>query len=84
MGQIDDLCLLLQVGKIRMVTDQGVIREDAFYNYVTGWYNVDNMMYYVSQVRSRLGDMEKDHVIKRFTEMWDVMGTVCEQKSRSY
>ncbi|GMS84862.1 hypothetical protein PENTCL1PPCAC_7037, partial [Pristionchus entomophagus] len=38
-----------RVGKIRLVSDDGVIREDAFYNYVTGWYNVDNMMYYVSQ-----------------------------------
>lgn len=33
-----------------MVNEDGVIREDAFYNYMTGWYNVDNMMYYVSQV----------------------------------
>ncbi|KAF8360928.1 ptc-3 [Pristionchus pacificus] len=38
-----------RVGKIKMVNEDGVIREDAFYNYMTGWYNVDNMMYYVSQ-----------------------------------
>ncbi|GMT15311.1 hypothetical protein PFISCL1PPCAC_6608, partial [Pristionchus fissidentatus] len=38
-----------RVGKIRMVDEKGVIREDGFYNYLTGWYNVDNMMYYVSQ-----------------------------------
>ncbi|GMR37186.1 hypothetical protein PMAYCL1PPCAC_07381 [Pristionchus mayeri] len=38
-----------RVGKIKMVNEEGVVREDAFYNYLTGWYNVDNMMYYVSQ-----------------------------------
>lgn len=26
-----------------------VINPEGFYNYLTGWYNVDNMMYYVSQ-----------------------------------
>lgn len=29
--------------------ENGRINPDGFYNYITGWYNVDNMMYYVSQ-----------------------------------
>jgi len=39
----------LKVGKIRIVDADGVVREDAFYNYVTAWYNVDQMTYYVTQ-----------------------------------
>ncbi|VDM38310.1 unnamed protein product [Toxocara canis] len=38
-----------RVGKIRLVDERGRINPDGFYNYITGWYNVDNMMYYVSQ-----------------------------------
>uniref|UniRef100_A0A8R1DMA1 SSD domain-containing protein n=2 Tax=Caenorhabditis japonica TaxID=281687 RepID=A0A8R1DMA1_CAEJA len=38
-----------RLGKIRMVDENDVIRPDGFYNYLTGWFNVDNMMYYVSQ-----------------------------------
>uniref|UniRef100_A0A0N5AYX8 SSD domain-containing protein n=1 Tax=Syphacia muris TaxID=451379 RepID=A0A0N5AYX8_9BILA len=38
-----------RVGHIRLVDDNGIINPDGFYNYITGWYNVDNMMYYVSQ-----------------------------------
>lgn len=40
--------ILLQIGHIKMV-ENGVIRPESFYNYLTAWYNVDNMMYYVSQ-----------------------------------
>jgi hypothetical protein len=29
--------------------DDGIINPDGFYNYLTGWFHVDNMMYYVSQ-----------------------------------
>ncbi|VDM98153.1 unnamed protein product [Thelazia callipaeda] len=38
-----------RVGKIKLVDNTGLINHDGFYNYLTGWYNVDNMMYYVSQ-----------------------------------
>lgn len=38
-----------RLGKIRFVDEKGFIRPDGFYNYLTAWYNVDNMMYYVSQ-----------------------------------
>ncbi|XGW07497.1 hypothetical protein V3C99_010569 [Haemonchus contortus] len=37
-----------RVGHIKMV-ENGIIRPESFYNYLTAWYNVDNMMYYVSQ-----------------------------------
>lgn len=37
-----------RIGHIKMV-ENGVIRPESFYNYLTAWYNVDNMMYYVSQ-----------------------------------
>ncbi|KAL6736819.1 hypothetical protein Aduo_007125 [Ancylostoma duodenale] len=37
-----------RIGHIKMV-ENGIIRPESFYNYLTGWYNVDNMMYYVSQ-----------------------------------
>lgn len=38
-----------RIGKVRLVDENGRINPDGFYNYITGWYNVDNMMYYVSQ-----------------------------------
>ncbi|CAI2346991.1 unnamed protein product [Caenorhabditis sp. 36 PRJEB53466] len=38
-----------RLGKLKMVDANGIIAPDAFYNYLTGWFNVDNMMYYVSQ-----------------------------------
>ncbi|VDO09803.1 unnamed protein product [Haemonchus placei] len=37
-----------RVGHVKMV-ENGIIRPESFYNYLTAWYNVDNMMYYVSQ-----------------------------------
>ncbi|KAJ1374370.1 Protein phosphatase type 2C 3 [Parelaphostrongylus tenuis] len=37
-----------RIGHIKMV-ENGIIRPESFYNYLTGWYNIDNMMYYVSQ-----------------------------------
>ncbi|PIC47712.1 hypothetical protein B9Z55_006965 [Caenorhabditis nigoni] len=38
-----------RLGKIKMVDQNDVINPEGFYNYLTGWFNVDNMMYYVSQ-----------------------------------
>ncbi|KAL6736791.1 hypothetical protein Aduo_007103 [Ancylostoma duodenale] len=38
-----------RVGKIRLVDDMQTINPDGFFNYLTAWYNQDNMMYYVSQ-----------------------------------
>ncbi|CAP23390.2 Protein CBG03294 [Caenorhabditis briggsae] len=38
-----------RVGKIRLVDASGIINSDGFYNYLTAWFNVDHMMYYVSQ-----------------------------------
>ncbi|EFO85708.1 CRE-PTC-1 protein [Caenorhabditis remanei] len=38
-----------RVGRIRLVDASGMINYDGFYNYLTAWYNVDHMMYYVSQ-----------------------------------
>uniref|UniRef100_A0A0N4ULA9 SSD domain-containing protein n=1 Tax=Dracunculus medinensis TaxID=318479 RepID=A0A0N4ULA9_DRAME len=38
-----------RIGKVRLVDHNGVINREGFYNYLTGWYNIDNMMYYVSQ-----------------------------------
>ncbi len=32
-----------------MIDGNGNINPDGFYNYLTAWYNVDPMMYYVSQ-----------------------------------
>lgn len=32
-----------------MVDGDQIINPEGFYNYLTGWYNVDNMMFYVSQ-----------------------------------
>ncbi|KJH48046.1 patched family protein [Dictyocaulus viviparus] len=38
-----------RVGKVRLVDDMQTINYDGFFNYLTAWYNQDNMMYYVSQ-----------------------------------
>uniref|UniRef100_A0A1I7V5V3 SSD domain-containing protein n=1 Tax=Loa loa TaxID=7209 RepID=A0A1I7V5V3_LOALO len=38
-----------RISTVKLVNDAGVINADGFYNYLTAWYNVDNMMYYVSQ-----------------------------------
>ncbi|PAV61734.1 hypothetical protein WR25_11154 isoform D [Diploscapter pachys] len=38
-----------RLGSLKMVDTDDVINPEGFYNYLTGWYNVDNMMYYVSQ-----------------------------------
>ncbi|KAK6036909.1 hypothetical protein COOONC_25587, partial [Cooperia oncophora] len=38
-----------RVGKVRLVDGTQTINYDGFYNYLTAWYNQDNMMYYVSQ-----------------------------------
>ncbi|VDM61959.1 unnamed protein product [Angiostrongylus costaricensis] len=38
-----------RVGRIRLVDDMQTINYDGFFNYLTAWYNQDNMMYYVSQ-----------------------------------
>ncbi|KAF8360665.1 ptc-1, partial [Pristionchus pacificus] len=38
-----------RVGKVRLVDATGVINPDGFYNYLTAWFNQDNMMYYVTQ-----------------------------------
>lgn len=38
-----------RVGRIRLVDDMQTINYDGFFNYLTAWYNHDNMMYYVSQ-----------------------------------
>ncbi|GMT37322.1 hypothetical protein PFISCL1PPCAC_28619, partial [Pristionchus fissidentatus] len=37
------------VGRVRLVDASGVINPDGFYNYLTAWFNQDNMMYYVTQ-----------------------------------
>ncbi|KAI6242942.1 Protein patched-like protein 1 [Aphelenchoides fujianensis] len=34
---------------VKLVEDDGTINPEGFYNYMTGWYHVDNMLYYVSQ-----------------------------------
>lgn len=34
---------------MRLIDADGMINPDGFYNYLTAWYNIDNMMYYVSQ-----------------------------------
>lgn len=34
---------------VRLVDSDGMINAEGFYNYLTAWYNVDNMMYYVSE-----------------------------------
>lgn len=42
-----------QVRSVRLVDDQGIIRPEVFYNFLTVWYNVDTMGYTASQVGSR-------------------------------
>uniref|UniRef100_A0A0R3RWT3 SSD domain-containing protein n=1 Tax=Elaeophora elaphi TaxID=1147741 RepID=A0A0R3RWT3_9BILA len=37
------------ISTVKLVNDAGLINADGFYNYLTAWYNHDNMMYYVSQ-----------------------------------
>ena len=41
--------VFVQVGFKRLVDSSNTINYDGFYNYLTAWYNADNMMYYVSQ-----------------------------------
>ncbi|VDD89840.1 unnamed protein product [Enterobius vermicularis] len=38
-----------RLGKVRFVDPSGTINADGFYNYLTAWYNLDSMMYHVSQ-----------------------------------
>uniref|UniRef100_A0A0N5AWE3 SSD domain-containing protein n=1 Tax=Syphacia muris TaxID=451379 RepID=A0A0N5AWE3_9BILA len=38
-----------RVGKIRLVDASNTINVEGFYNYVTAWYNLDSIMYHVSQ-----------------------------------
>ncbi|KAI6171989.1 Protein patched-like protein 1 [Aphelenchoides besseyi] len=38
-----------RIGVVRLVEEDGTINPEGFYNYLTGWYHVDNMLYYVSQ-----------------------------------
>ncbi|GMT22901.1 hypothetical protein PFISCL1PPCAC_14198, partial [Pristionchus fissidentatus] len=38
-----------RVGRVRLVDENGVINEAGFYNLLTGWYNIESQMYYVSQ-----------------------------------
>ncbi|KAF7638648.1 SSD domain-containing protein [Meloidogyne graminicola] len=35
--------------KTRLINSEDIIDFDGFYNYLTAWFNLDNMMYYVSQ-----------------------------------
>lgn len=35
--------------KVKLIDENEVINRESFYNYLTAWYNIDNMMYYVSQ-----------------------------------
>lgn len=37
-----------RISSVKLVQD-GVINPEGFYNYLTAWFNADNMMYYVSQ-----------------------------------
>ncbi|VDN02911.1 unnamed protein product [Thelazia callipaeda] len=37
-----------RIGTIRFVDESGTINVESFYNYLTAWYNSDNMMYHVS------------------------------------
>ncbi|VDK88918.1 unnamed protein product [Litomosoides sigmodontis] len=38
-----------RISSVKLVNDAGLINADGFYNYLTAWYNLDSMMYYVSQ-----------------------------------
>lgn len=41
--------LNFKVGAIKLVDEANIINPEGFYNYLTAWFYVDNMMYYVSQ-----------------------------------
>jgi hypothetical protein len=32
-----------------LVDADGIVNPEGFYNHLTGWFHIDNMMYYVSQ-----------------------------------
>uniref|UniRef100_A0A5S6QE31 SSD domain-containing protein n=1 Tax=Trichuris muris TaxID=70415 RepID=A0A5S6QE31_TRIMR len=38
-----------RVGTVRLVDADGFINPDGFYNYLTAWFNTDQMSYYLSQ-----------------------------------
>ncbi|KAE9554217.1 hypothetical protein FO519_002581 [Halicephalobus sp. NKZ332] len=38
-----------RIGIVKLIDDSNIINPEGFYNYLTAWYHVDNMMYYVSQ-----------------------------------
>uniref|UniRef100_A0AC35FVD7 SSD domain-containing protein n=1 Tax=Panagrolaimus sp. PS1159 TaxID=55785 RepID=A0AC35FVD7_9BILA len=38
-----------RISMVKLVDESGIINPEGFYNYLTAWYHVDNMMYYVSQ-----------------------------------
>lgn len=40
---------VFQIGHIKLVDESNIINPEGFYNYLTAWFYVDNMMYYVSQ-----------------------------------
>jgi hypothetical protein len=33
----------------KLISSDGFVNREAFYNYLTAWYNVEQMNYYVSQ-----------------------------------
>ncbi|CAG9535046.1 unnamed protein product [Cercopithifilaria johnstoni] len=37
-----------RIGRVRFVDESGTINMESFYNYLTAWYNSDEMMYHVS------------------------------------
>uniref|UniRef100_A0A7E4VNZ3 SSD domain-containing protein n=1 Tax=Panagrellus redivivus TaxID=6233 RepID=A0A7E4VNZ3_PANRE len=38
-----------RISMVKLVDKDGIINPEGFYNYLTAWFHVDNMMYYVSQ-----------------------------------
>ncbi|XP_003371998.1 protein patched protein [Trichinella spiralis] len=38
-----------RVGTTRLIDREGLINPDGFYNYLTAWFNLDQMSYYISQ-----------------------------------
>ncbi|KHJ48442.1 patched family protein [Trichuris suis] len=38
-----------RVGNVKLVDANGFINPDGFYNYLTAWFNIDQMAYYLSQ-----------------------------------
>ncbi|CAD5215815.1 unnamed protein product [Bursaphelenchus xylophilus] len=38
-----------RIGVVKLIESDDTINPEGFYNYLTGWFNIDNMMYYVSQ-----------------------------------